>query len=72
MPTHFAKESDVVFHRVLSEAGPIRSEADIGYRVLAVLALAWGIWAWRTESRVAASMATPFAALAVVLAIMVG
>jgi hypothetical protein len=64
VPAHFSKEGDYIFRRVLSETGPIRDQLDLTYRILAVISLGWCIWAWRTESRVAALFASAFTALA--------
>jgi len=71
LPTHFSRESDDIFHRMLSQVSPIRDELDIGYRVLAVLALVWCIWSWRTEARKAAIVATVFAGLAMFCAVFI-
>lgn len=71
LPLRFSKDSDEIFHRILSLVGPIRDELDVGYRVLAVAALVWCVWAWRTEQRAAAVVATLFAALAVFCAIFI-
>lgn len=64
LPSRFSKDGEEMFHRVLSQVGPIRDQLDLGYRVLAAAALVWCIWSWRTEQRVAALVATVFAALA--------
>jgi len=71
LPTRFSKDGDDVFHRMLSQIGPIRDQLDIGYRVLAAAALVWCIWSWRTEQRVAAVTATVFAVLAVFCAVFI-
>ncbi len=71
LPTRFSKDGDDVFHRMLSQVGPIRDQLDIGYRVLAAIALAWCIWSWRTEARMPAIVATAFAALAVFCAVFI-
>jgi hypothetical protein len=61
----FSKDGDGIFDRtLLSQVGPIRDQLDIGYRVLAAIAVAWCIWSWRTEARISALVATAFAALA--------
>ena len=71
LPTRFSKDGEDIFHRMLSQVGPIRDQLDIGYRVLAAAALVWCIWSWRTEQRVAAVTATVFAALAVFCAVFI-
>jgi hypothetical protein len=71
LPFRFLKDSDDTFHRVLSQVSPIRDQLDIGYRALAVAALIWCIWAWRTESRTAAIVATAFTALAMCCAVFI-
>ena len=71
LPTRFSKDGRDIFLRVLSEAGPIRDELDIGYRVLALISLAWCIWSWRTEERPPAIVATVFAALAMLCAVFI-
>jgi hypothetical protein len=71
LPAHFSKDSGDIFHQMLSETGPIRDQLDVGYRVLAVISLVWCIWAWRTEPRVAAIVATIFAALAMFCAVFI-
>ena len=71
LPKRFSKDSDDVFHRVLSQVGPIRDQLDVAYRVLAVIALIWCIWSWRTERRVAALIATGFAGLAMFCAVFI-
>src|SRR5208282_4369548 len=71
VPSRFSKDSDDIFHRVLSQVGPIRDQLDIGYRALAVAALIWCIWSWRTESRTAAIVATAFTALAMCCAVFI-
>jgi len=71
LPMHFSKDGEDIFHRLLSEVGPIGDQIDIGYRVLAAFALLWCIWSWRTETRMAAIVATVFAALAVFCAVFI-
>jgi hypothetical protein len=69
LPMRFSRDGDEMFHRILSQVGPIRDQLDIGYRVLALAALVWCVWSWRTEHRMAAVVATVFAALAVFCAV---
>ncbi len=71
LPTHFSKDGEEIFHRLLSQVGPIRDQLDIGCRVLAAAALVWCIWSWRTEQRGAAAIATVFVALAVFCAVFI-
>ena len=71
LPSRFSKDSDDIFHRVLSQVSPIRDQLDIGYRALAVAALVWCVWSWRTEQRMAALVATVFAALAMFCAVFI-
>jgi hypothetical protein len=71
LPTRFSKDGEEIFHRMLTQVGPIRDQLDIGYRVLAVIALVWCIWSWRTEARMAAIFATVFAAFAMFCAVFI-
>jgi hypothetical protein len=71
LPTHFSKGDTDIFHRLLSEVGPIRDQLDIAYRALAVAAMIWCVWSWRTEPRTAALVATAFAALAMLCAVFI-
>ena len=71
LPTHFSKDGEDIFHRMLSEVSPIISQLDVGYRVVAVISLVWCIWAWRTEPRAAALVATVFTALAMFCAVFI-
>ena len=71
LPTRFSRDGHDAFHRVLSLAGPIRDELEVGYRVLAAMSLAWCVWSWRTEAKSPALVATAFASLAVICAVFV-
>ena len=71
LPTRFSNDGEEIFHRMLSQVGPIRDQLDIGYRVLAAASLVWCIWSWRTERRIAAIAATVFAALATFCAVFI-
>jgi hypothetical protein len=71
LPSEFIKGDDELFHRVVALTGPIRDQLDIGYRVLAFVSVAWCIWSWRTEQRVAAIAASTFAAFAMFCAVFV-
>lgn len=64
LPKRFSRDGEDIFHRMLTQVGPIRDQLDIGYRVLAAVALAWCIWSWRTEAPTPAVIATVFAAIA--------
>jgi len=59
----------LVQQRISARAGEPLAFADrelvIAYLTLAGLAIIWCIWSWLTESRLAAIIATVFAALAV-------
>ena len=71
LPSRFLKDNRDIFKQMLTEVGPIRDQLDIGYRALAVAALIWCIWSWRTEHRIAALVATAFAALAMFVAVFI-
>jgi hypothetical protein len=71
LPKRFSQEDRELYRRVVSELGPIRDQMDIGYRVLAALALIWCVWSWQTEGRIAAWAATLFTALAVFCAVFI-
>jgi hypothetical protein len=71
LPSRFSRDGEEMFRRVLSQVGPIRDQLDLGYRVLAGVALVLCIWSWRTEQRVAAMVATVFAALAAFCAVFI-
>ena len=71
LPTRFSEDGKDMFHRMLTQVGPIREELGIGYRALAVAALVWCIWSWRTEPRIAALVATLFTAVAMFGAVFV-
>jgi len=75
LPKRVAKASGDLngdlFRQVLFQVGPIRDQLDVAYRVLAVVALIWCIWSWRTEQRTAAVIATVFAALAMFCAVFI-
>ena len=71
LPSRFSKDGEEIFHRMLVQVGPIRDELGVGYRVLALAAVVWCVWAWRTEQRVAAAVATLFAALAAFCAVFI-
>jgi hypothetical protein len=71
LPTRFSKDGEEIFHRMLSQVGPIRLQLDIASTVLAVAALVWCVWSWRTEQRIAAVVATAFTALAMFCAVVI-
>jgi hypothetical protein len=71
LPSRFAKDSDEIFHRVVSLTGPIRDCLDIGYRVLALISVVWCVWSWRAEQRAAAITAAIFASLAILCAVFI-
>ena len=71
LPSRFMKDGQEVFHRMLSQVGPIRDQLDIGCKALAIAAVIWCIWSWRTEHRMAAIIATAFAAFAVICAVLI-
>jgi hypothetical protein len=71
LPTRFSKDGDEMFHQMLSQVSPIRDQLDLEYRALAVAALVWCIWSWRTEQRVAALVASFFAAVAMFCAVFI-
>jgi hypothetical protein len=68
---YVAADGKELFHRVLTDVGPIRDQVDLAYRALAAAALFWCIWAWTSEPRLASIIATVFTALAVFCAVFI-
>ena len=69
MPKNFSKDVYDGFHQMLFRIYPILGQLGVGFRVLAAISIIWCAWSWRTESRIAALVATVFVILAIFCAV---